>query len=70
MIYAQEKSGQKLHLVAEAGEEFQGEVIRKGQVSQPLCGKRVKGYRMTCNLPLNHACQNCQRVLRSKRGAA
>lgn len=65
MRYAQEKSGQKLHLVAEPGEEFQGEVIRKGQLSQPLCGRKVKGYRMNINLPLAHSCKNCQRVYRA-----
>ncbi len=65
MLYAQEKSGQKLHLVAEPGEEYRGEVIRKGHLSQPLCGRTVQGYRMNINVPLANACRNCLRVVRA-----
>lgn len=56
VTYAQEKKGQKLHLVP---------VISKGSVaSTALCGKRVHGWRMTINVPLAHSCKNCQRVNR------
>lgn len=63
MLYAQIKAGRKLHLIHEAGEEHRGEVIHKGHVSQPLCGRKADGYRMTINVPLGHACKNCRRVL-------
>jgi hypothetical protein len=62
MRYAQEKSGQKLHLVCEPGEEYRGEVIRAGRLSHPLCGRKAASYRMTINMPLAHACKNCVRV--------
>lgn len=52
MKYAQIKPGQKLHLV------FSSE----GYVSNPLCGIKATSYRMTINVPLGHACKNCQRV--------
>jgi hypothetical protein len=63
--YAQVRGGQKLHLVYEPGE---GPEPRPdtGQVSQPLCGRRADGYRMTINVPLGQACQNCQRVWRCR----
>lgn len=68
MIYAQIKSGSKLHLACEPGEEYRGEVIRKGFLSKPLCGQPApNGYRMTVNLPLAHACKRCQRVARARR---
>lgn len=69
MRYAQIKSGQRLHIVCEAGEEFHGEVIRAGHVSAPLCGTRhFRGsYRMTINVPLANACRNCMRVYQSAR---
>ena len=67
MLYAQVESGQKLHLVCEAGEEYRGQVVRRGYLSAPLCGRPVEGdYRMTCNLPLAHACKNCLRVARAQ----
>jgi hypothetical protein len=59
MMYAQEKGGQKLHLVFEA----------EDSVSQPICGRKVNGYRMTVNAPLAHACMNCQRVYQQNGGA-
>ena len=59
MRYAQIKGGNKLHLVFEA----------EDSVSQPICGIKVNGYRMTINLPLRHACQNCQRIYRQNGGA-
>lgn len=52
LTYAQEKSGKKLHLA----------FTYNGQVSQPICGRKVNGYRMTINVPLAHACMNCQKV--------
>lgn len=65
MIYAQEKSGQKLHLACEAGEEYRGQIIRRGSLSDPLCGRKVEHYRMTINVPLGKACKNCLRVERA-----
>jgi hypothetical protein len=64
MRYAQISSGKKLHIVAEAGEEYRGQVIRKGFLSNPLCGQRKhpNGYRMTINVPLAHACKKCVRI--------
>ena len=61
MRYAQAKPGQKLHLVTEhdAG-------INRVVVSQrALCGK-TGPWRMTINVPLAHACKNCQRVHRAR----
>lgn len=60
MIYAQIKSGRKLHLAMQAGEEFKGEVIRAGQISKPICGQPADSYRMTINMPLGHACKKCR----------
>lgn len=72
MRYAQISSGLKLHVVCEPGEEYQGEVIRKGYLSAPLCRTpRFRGsYRMTCNLPLAHACQTCIRLARANHTGA
>lgn len=59
MIYAQVRGGQQLHLVFEA----------EGRVSRPICGKAVESYRMTSNMPLGHACKNCQRIFARNGGA-
>lgn len=68
MRYAQIASGQKLHLVCEAGEGYRGEVIRAGYLSAPLCrAKHFEGhYRMNINVPLANACKNCLRVYRAQ----
>ena len=62
--YAQIKAGQRLHIVREPGEEYQGEVVRIGKLSQPLCWRRTNRYRyrMTINVPLANACKNCVRI--------
>jgi len=62
MRYAQEKVGQKLHLVCEAGEEYKGQIVRAGFVSPPLCNRKITHWRMTINMPLGNACKNCLRV--------
>lgn len=64
MRYAQIKAGQRLHIVAEPGEMFRGEVVRAGYVCAPLCGTHhfTGSYRMTINMPLANACKNCLRV--------
>ena len=63
MTYAQISSGRKLHLVCEAGEEYRGEIIRKGFLSNPLCGQKTsENYRMIINVPLANACKKCIRV--------
>lgn len=61
MIYAQIKSGRKLHLALEAGERNQkGVMVEYGYLSPPLCGQRMSGnYRMTINVPLANACKKC-----------
>lgn len=59
MIYAQIHRGNKLHLVFEA----------ENRMSQPICGIRTDGYRMTSNVPLAHACHNCLRIYKINRGA-
>ena len=67
MIYAQIKSGNKLHLAYEPGEgPDDNHIVRAGHLSHPLCGMKVDGYRMTINVPLGHACKNCLRVYNSK----
>lgn len=58
--YAQEKGGQQLHLA---------ELDAAGNTENvSLCGRVVKRWRMTINLPLNHACKRCwkARVLRDR----
>ncbi len=67
MRYAQIKAGHKLHLVHEAGEEHRGHIIRKGELSMPLCGIKTSHYRMTINVPLAKACKRCLLVENSKR---
>lgn len=52
--YAQEKGGQKLHIVPEIG-SYQ-------MVNEALCGKQVSRWRSTFNVPLGHCCKNCMRV--------
>lgn len=52
--YAQEKGGQKLHLVPILGNDEVGHTA--------FCGKHTDHWRMTINLPLGAACKNCQRV--------
>lgn len=58
MIYAQIKSGNKLHLVFNA----------EDKCSQPICGKTTNSYRMTINVPLGNACKNCLRIYRLNQG--
>lgn len=60
LLYAQEKSGQKLHLVP---------TLSDGVINTALCGKHVERWRMTINVPLAHACKNCMRV-NQRRGYA
>jgi hypothetical protein len=61
MIYAQIKSGRKLHLACQAGEEWNGEIVRAGSLSRPICGQHMEGnYRMTINVPLGNACKKCR----------
>jgi len=67
MRYAQVSGGQKLHLVYEPGEGHGDQIVRAGFLSAPLCGRPVpNGYRMTINVSLAHACQNCVRVVRAR----
>ena len=69
MIYAQIKSGRKLHLVCEGGEEDRGSVVKYGYLGAPLCGQPMEGnYRMTINVPLGNACKRC-RLVYNKRAA-
>jgi len=69
MIYAQISSGRKLHLACEPGEEYRGEIVRKGYISAPLCRTPAFDghYRMTINLPMNHSCRNCRRVAAARK---
>lgn len=69
MRYAQIKSGQKLHLVYEAGEgKDASNLMPAGHISAPLCGEHsfAGGYRMTINVPLANACRRCQRVFNAR----
>lgn len=52
--YAQEKSGQRLHIVPTLG----GDSV----ANTALCGKHVDHWRMTVNVPLANCCRNCMRV--------
>jgi len=65
MRYMQIKSGEKLHLVYEAGEgPDSGNLIEAGHIGAPICGRGFNngGYRMTINAPLGHACKRCLRI--------
>jgi hypothetical protein len=64
VIYAQIKSGKRMHLAYEPGEgKDDSSIVRAGRLSLPLCGRRFTGtYRMTCNLPLANLCRACNRV--------
>lgn len=67
MLYAQIKKGQKLHLVYEAGEGHNGEIVHSGNLSRPLCGRPMgREYRMNINLPLGNACKRCLRVHKAR----
>lgn len=71
MRYMQIKSGQKLHLVYEAGEGKDDQhLIKADHVSAPICGRgfdKDGNHRMTINVPLGNACRNCQKVYKSRR---
>ena len=69
MTYAQVASGQRLHLVYEAGEGVSPDrLIPAGRLSAPLCGRSMSGsYRMVIGFPLANACRNCLRVYRARR---
>lgn len=56
-MYAQHKSGQKLHVVYDLGELGH---------TQPVCGRRFNRFRMTINVPLGHSCKACWRRLESQ----
>ena len=60
MLYAQEKCGQKLHIVPVYSDET---------VGQPLCSRRVRRWRIIINMPLGHCCRNCRRVLKKRQTA-
>ena len=76
MRYMQIESGQKLHLVYEAGEGMNPDkLIPAGRLSAPICGRGFRGgerycsgYRMTINVPLANACKNCLRVWEARHG--
>jgi hypothetical protein len=62
--YAQEKKGQKLHLVQEIDPAFND----GHEVSlTALCGKRAGRWRMTINVPMGMSCANCQKSRRRRR---
>ena len=54
MRYAQEKRRQKLHLVHTRDDEPE---------LRAICGRRVRRWRITINLPMGMACRNCLRCL-------
>lgn len=68
MRYAQIESGQRLHLVYEAGEgRDDSSIVRAGFLSAPLCGRPApNGYRMNINVPLGNGCRNCRRVYNAR----
>jgi hypothetical protein len=72
VIYAQIKSGGKLHLAYEAGEgRDASSLVPRGMISAPLCGSVAfhGRYRMTINVPLANACKRCLRVSRARQKA-
>jgi len=70
MRYMQIKSGQKLHLVFEAGEgKDETKLIKAEHISAPICGRgfdKNGNFRMTINVPLGNACKNCLRVYNAR----
>lgn len=71
MIYAQIKSGRKLHLAMEPGEcDPHGRTVEHGRLSYPICGQPMKeasSYRMTINVPLGNACKKCRATIKRLR---
>lgn len=70
MRYAQIKSGQRLHLVYEAGEGTSPDKLTpRGHLSAPICDERTFAgrYRMSANNPLGNCCKNCRRVWHARR---
>lgn len=69
MIYAQIKSGGKLHLAYEPGEgPSDDQIVRAGYLSNPICGQpAADGYRMTINAPLGNACKRCLKIYAARR---
>lgn len=64
MRYAQEYSGQKLHLVRELDLQLDGRHVS----FTALCGRQPikRGeWRMTINVPLKAECKNCRKALRN-----
>lgn len=60
MRYAQERSGQRLHLVREVDPDFNDGFRVEDRA---LCGRCApQGWRMTINVPLAMGCKNCRRV--------
>lgn len=70
MKFVQIKKGQKLHIVYEPGEGKDDQhLIKAGFLSSPICGRGFDengNFRLTTNLPMEHACKNCIRVLNKK----
>ena len=68
------KSGQKLHLVYEAGEGIsRDKLIPINHVSAPICGRgfdKNGQHRMTINVPLGNACKNCSRIYSARKDNA
>ena len=66
MIYAQIKSGRKLHLAMQPGErDAHGRIVESNHFSYPICGQPMKegsSYRMMINVPLGHSCKKCRKV--------
>jgi hypothetical protein len=57
--YCQHKPGQKLHIAPSLGNTY-------NMADVSLCGKRVKRWRATFNVPMNYVCKNCLRVNRRR----
>ena len=58
--FAQEKPGQKLHIVPVVSGD-------SNVANTALCGRHVNHHwRMTINVPLGHACHNCVRIDRQR----
>ena len=55
--FAQERGGQKLHIVPVVGDDV-------GHVA--FCGRHTDHWRATFNLPMGYACKNCARVNRRR----
>jgi hypothetical protein len=54
ILYAQERKGQRLHIVRDFGD--------RGVSARAPCGRSAEQWRLTINLPMGMCCKTCSRL--------